>query len=571
MEETHTKESEEMSINRQVATPLNVPRTNRNAAITVLTSGMGGKCIPLKCIPVLREDSLRGTMSVAVKMTETAEILMNPVYGRISAWFWPTLAAERFEGSMDQFNRSFMGQKKTDDVGSVVVPFVETHAYGDVNTNAFYKTLGLHAKATDQVNTAYLEAYNAIWNYRAKNRSPKITLRSRLDNTLAPAFWERGRFDHIVPKFDAATMEGEVALNVVNARLPVMGIGTTGTAQNAISSLSVRNTLGQSEVYPSAWVIEGNGGSLGAGEAALGVKRRTQDGTNGAAPDIWAELAANGITVSLANIDMARKTQAFAKLREQYSEHDDEWIIDMLMDGLSIPDQQLKQPMLLATKLGKFGQAERFATNSGNLTESAVSGAMMANLSIRLPKVHTGGVIVVFLEAAPEQLWERQRDVYFHSTNADVITETGKWPRYLRDTLDPQKVVAVPNGYIDTDHANPNGTFGYAELNHEWNMLNPNVGGKYSRPSVNTGFDEDRQKLWAPETINPQLAEAFYLVKDLHHKPFLDGLSDVFEITMLGNCVINGNTVFGPPLIEASDNYSEVMSKAPTERINQEA
>ncbi|WP_139198823.1 hypothetical protein [Devosia sp. YR412] len=531
-----------MSINRQVTTPLSVPRTNRNNAVTVLTSGKAGVCIPLKAIPLLREDAASGRMSIAIEMQETAEILMNPVNVRVSAYLVPTLAFERFEGSMDQFNRSFKGQKKTDDVGAVVVPFVETHAYGDVNSNAFYRTLGLHAKSTDQVSTAYLEAYNLIWNHRANNRSPKITERTRLDNTLAPAFWEGGRFEHIVPKFDAATMDGEVSLNVVNSKMPVHS--------------------------KHAGVWSGNPAfhePLSA-VAPTGTTNDFNFGTN-----IWAEMAENGITVSLANIDLARKTQAFAKLREQYSEHDDEWLIDMLMDGLTIPDEQLKHPMLLATTRTKFGMAKRYATDSGSLTESAVSGAAMTSLNIRVPKLHTGGVIMIIAEIAPEQLFERQRDPFFHMTNADVITETGKYPKYLRDTLDPEKVVVVPNGYIDTDHATPNGTFGYAPLNHEYEMLFPNIGGKFIRPAANTGFDEDRQRLWAVETVNPQLAESFYLVKDIHHKPFLDTVSDAFEITMLGNCVINGNTVFGPPLIEASNNYEKVMGKAPMDRIEQGA
>lgn len=521
---------------------------------------MAGVCVPLKCIPLFREDAATGNVTVAVEMRETAEILMNPVNLRITPWFVPNLAFERFEKSIDQFNRSYKGQKKTDDPGAVVVPFVETHAYGAYNESEFYGKLGLHAKSTDQVNTAYLEAYNLVWNYRAANKSPKITPRARLDRTLAPAFWEGGRFDGIVPKFDSATMEGEVALNVTNARMPVKGFGIAGGSA----------TIGSASVYET----DGGGGPRNFAAAFRasdsGVAYIEAGGVNGL-PQIFAELQQNGITVSLANIDLARKTQAFAKLREQYAEHDDDWIIDMLMDGIHIPDLMQTQPMPCGRSvLTKFGMAKRYQS-AGDLTESAVSGAAMANVRYRVPKTNTGGVIIFIAEISPEPLWERQRDAYFHSDNSDVISETGSWPQWLRDTLDPEKVAVVPNGFMDTDHNNPNGTFGYWELNGEWKRMGPNVGGKFSRPTAATGFDEDRQRIWAAETANPQLAEAFYLVKDLNHKPFLDAITDTFEFTVLGGVSIQGNTVFGPPLIEAMNNYEKVLEKAPVERIEQEA
>lgn len=523
---------------------------------------MAGVCVPLKCIPLFREDQATGQITVAVEMRETAEILMNPVNLRITPWFVPTLAFERFEKSMDQFNRSFKGQKKTDDVGALVTPFVETHAYGAYNEAEFYGKLGLHAKATDQVNTAYLEAYNAVWNYRAANKSPKITPRARLDRTLAPAFWEGGRFDGIVPKFDSATMEGEVSLTVADGRMPVKGLGFQN-ASPTLTSAGIRESGGT--VQPAA-------NRLLSTTAAHPTVMAVTGAAGAMFPDVFAELAENGITVSLANLDLARKTQAFAKLREQYSEHDDdEWIIDMLMDGLRIPDLALSQPMLCGRPvLTKFGMAKRYQT-AGDLTESAVSGAAMANVRYRVPRTMTGGVIIFIAEISPEPLWERQRDAYFHSDNSDVISETGSWPQFLRDTLDPEKVAVVPNGYMDTDHNNPNGTFGYWELNGEWKRMGPNVGGKFSRPTAATGFDEDRNRIWAAETANPQLASSFYLVENLNHKPFLDAITDTFEYTVLGGVSIQGNTVFGPPLIEAMNNYEKVLEKAPTERIEQGA
>ena len=131
-------------------------------------------------------------------------------------------------------------------------------------------------------------------------------------------------------------------------------------------------------------------------------------------------------------------------------------------------------------------------------------------------------------------------------------------------------MVDVKNDYVDTDHDTPNGTFGFAPLNHEWNRVAYNVGGKFYRPAVDLVVDEDRQRIWAVETENPVLSADFYLCTNMHQKPFLDTVADPFEAVAVGDFVIEGNTVFGGVLVEAMNNYDAVMAKAPTDRVVKE-
>ena len=278
---------------------------------------------------------------------------------------------------------------------------------------------------------------------------------------------------------------------------------------------------------------------------------------------IVAELDSDGVTVSLSNLELARRTQAFAKLRERYDGLDDEYLIDMLMSGLTIPDQMLKQPILLADHTVQFGQVKRYASDAGNLAESAVSGGAQGNLRVRVPRLNTGGIIMVIAEAMPEQLFERQRDWFLHS--ADV----SGWPDALRDTLDPEKVDVVLNADIDTDHATPAGVFGYEPLNARFARPGPKIGGKFYRPTSNTLTDTDRQRLWAVENVDPVLSEDFYIVTDMHTKPFLDTAVDPFEVVADGFVAIEGNTVFGGLLVEqtSTSNYDKVLEQAPQERI----
>lgn len=547
-----------MNINRMSTRPLDVPRSMRRHGLRVLTSLPAGKVVPLAAVPLLREDAVRsGRMQFAFEMSETAELLMNAVYVDVKAYLVPWLAFARFNGSMDIFNRSYKGQPPME--GEEPIAFFETVSKGSHGDEEIYKYLGLHAQPDAEINTAIAEAYNAVWNFRARNRSRDIAERDALDTSLAPAFWRHTNFAHIVPDFDQAVIDGEVALNVVEARMPVTGIGIDNTEGNAYFSTYTRRESGGRLVEDKYTPLRPNTGGEYSESRFISVR---EDDEFPGFPGVYAELQENGITVSLSNIELARKTQAFARLREQYSQHDDEWIIDMLMDGLTIPDQALKQPMLLAEASNVFGMNKRYSTDADALTASAVNGATSAQLKIRLPRLMTGGVIMVTAEITPEQLFERQKDPFFHLGSVEEL------PEYLRDTLDPEKVEIVTNDFVDVDHESPNDTFGYAPLNHKWTGVHYRVGGKFYRPEVDALADEDRQRLWAVETQNPVLSEDFYLCTTMHQKPFLDNLADPFEAVAIGEFRIEGNTVFGPVLVEAMNNYDEVMEKAPTERID---
>lgn len=543
--------------NRTRTEPLVAPRTMRKHSARGITSLPAGKMVPIAAFPILREDAVRsGRLRFSFEMMETAEVLMNSINVRVMAYFVPMLALERFNGSMDQLNLSYEGKPPLE--GEQVVPFIEQVAFGVHASNDIYRYLGLHARSDQMVNSSYVEAYNQIWNFRAKNRSPDLALRNRLNTGLAPAFWSHERFAHIVPDFDQAVIDGEVPLNVVQSRMKVHGIGFD---YGAMGNATTRNAGWSTQTQEPRRGFRVRDFIAGSGDnSEVGIHVNAVRVNNVEYPDIWTEMEDNGITVSLSNIEMARKTQAFAKLRQQYNMHDDH-IINLLMDAISIPDQAFKQPMLLSDRKTIFGMSKRYASDAGNLTESVVNGMTGLDMSIQLPRINTGGIIMVVAEITPDQLFERQEDPWLNSLSVDDL------PQYLRDTLDPEKVDVVKNSRIDTSHATPNATFGYEPLNGRWNIDTPRVGGRFYRPTVNTGFDEDRQRIWAVETINPTLSTDFYLCTNMHTKPFVVTNQDPFEVVTQGDIFIEGNTVFGGHLVEATDDYEKVLAVAPQDRI----
>ena len=522
--------------------PITVQRSTRRDRGRVLTSADAGKILPLKYIPMLREDAVkRGRVRVNLEMMETAELLMNGIRVDVMAHYVPMLAFERFNGSMEELNRSYKGETG---IGGSVVPFFESNkywngtaeaAYNDgasidtnaaVNTSTFYQTLGIHTQSAT-FNTTIVEAYNAIVNHRRKARSASLTLRNQFDHSLAEAFWSMDN-NHIVPDFDQKLIDGEVALNALTFQAPVkVENGQTGVTGVQLDGQQLQATL------------------------------------NGA-QDIFAELTAGGdATMSLADIEQAKKTAAFAKLRSMYDGIDDEHIIDMLMEGIRVPEEAMKQPILLSKQSTMIGYNQRYATDAANLDTSVTNGFATVDMSIRTPQMNTGGVIMITAEIVPEQMWERKKDYFLYTTDPDDL------PNYLRDVLDPEQVSVVKNDHLDVNHSTPNGTFGYAPLNHEYMRDMVNVGGKYYRPA-NDAFDEDRAKIWTVEQTDPTLSEDFYLVSGLHKKVFSDQVADAFEITCISDVEITGNTVFGERLLEAdaTSDYEQITDLVDSARID---
>ena len=543
--------------------PIAVQKSVRSAKGRVLTSGDAGKILPLKYEWLHREDGVQsGKIRMNVEMMETSEMLMNGVGVTLYAHFVPMLAFDRFNGSMDELNRSY---KKENGAAGSVIPFFETNKFWngsfvattsdmsdkDTNTTSlynglpqFYQTMGIHVEGQN-INCTHVEAYNAIVNHRRKARSKSLPLRNAFDHTLADAFWINNGMQNIVPDYDQSLIDGQVTLAGLTFQAPIKS-RYAHSSNDGLKDSSANNALNSNYGYKPTQV----GGII-------------DEGDNYLFDEIFAELQTGGnATMSLADIEQARKTAAFAKLRAKYDGIDDEHVIDLLMSGIRVPEEALKQPILLGRQRAMIGFNQRYATDGANLDKSATNGMATIDMSFRTPAMNTGGVIMITAEIVPEQLWERKKDYFLYTTDPDTL------PNYLSDVLDPEKVAVVKNDHADVNHATPDGTFGYAPLNHEWQKDAVNVGGKYYRPA-NDAFDEDRAKIWTAEQTSPSLNEDFYLCSNLHKKVFADQVSDSFEITCLSDMSIVGNTVFGAGLQEtdATSDYDTITSQVDSSRI----
>ena len=544
-------------ISRTNTSPISIPRSTRQINQVVATSMPAGKVVPITAFPLLREDTLRNSMlHCKVDLMETAEVIKNGIQCRFQAWFVPFLAFERFDGGRDEFDRSYMKQGGAN--GAPVTPFFQTMVAGAVGSIPIHKYMGFHAAPTDVINTAYIEAYNLIYNFRLKNRSETLYQSKKRDTllatSLAPAFWQHQQYKYVVPDWDDLAMEGSVDLTFTNPNAVIRGLAIAKNQAAAASTvLGVGTKTGNDlAVGTPTWA----GGSIYAQAQTTGAPN---ENTN--RPQIFADLASSGIKISLANIELAKKTQWYAELKAQFEGHKEGWIIDLLMQGVSVPDKIWQQPIKIADKTQVFGIQKRWATDGANLTDAVVNGSALCDLDIVLPRCPTGGIVMVTAEILPEQLFERARDPLL------FISDPDKLPNAMRDDLDPQKVERMSNGEIDTAHATPNGLFGYRPLNWMWMASNTRIGGKWFKAAPDNTFNEERQHFWTVEVANPALGPDFMIAETFNTLPFVVTNQDVGEVELQGTAIIEGNTVFGERLLENDNAYVEVLGKVDQTRI----
>ena len=510
--------------------PIQHSRTIRPESVSVVTSGAAGKFLPLKYIPLLREDGVRnGSLAINVQMAETAEMLLNPVRVSVMAYLVPKLAFERFP-DMGAIDRSYNGQTEVD--GSLIPWFETTESF---NNAPIYTTAGLHKPNKPQAGKAfnldYASAYNVLWNYIAAQRSSSLTLRAENAAQLAPAFWEHTQMKHVVPTFDDAMMEG------------VVPITFSGTGRQMVRTESTTANTDK-----TMW-REGGTGEISYLDAAETNK-------------LFTELAAEDFQLTLANIDLARQTAAWSRLRNRYQGYSEDWIIDQLLAGIRFNDTALKAPILLDHSDTIIGMSQRYATDAANLNKSMTDGRAQMMLNIRTPAVPCGGIIVIAAQALPEMIYERQRDYYFAAESPAQL------PNRTADELDPQPVSMLKNAEVAEDHTDPETLFGYAPLNHEWIRNAPNIGGKYYKAKASDPWTEERNRIWTTETVDPTLGPDFYLSNSVSQEVFAAGsTADPFEWWVGGELAIEGLTYFGPQLREALDDYEKVAAQVPTERV----
>lgn len=549
---------------RQSELPISYGMTRRMDNASILTSGKAGVVIPVSAFPLLRGDSASGQLMFDMELAEMPKPLENAVIARAQVWCVPRPALPYFSG-LDEYTHSWHGKDITALGSTTRTPpalysTVGTGAIAAAQSSEFFAALGLSLQSSTEINTDYIDAYNLIQNFRLAAHSSKMTRYDYYSEDpvaaleLKPAFWPRNRMHMIVPDYEQALVVGALDLDVSAGQIPVSGIGVRAANTWGQDNITDIRETGQSA--NTTYVSSTN--ALQAGSATVHIE---EDPDNAGYPGIFAELAGSSIVTTLADIDKARTTQAFAKRvaamqGANYSGfNNDDVIVSELMQGFMVPKELMNRPWLIDSKTVVFGMQERHATDAANLDDSVSTGRAQVSLSCNIPTQDWGAVVMATVEVMPERLYERQRDEYLYVTSSDHM------PNAIRDLQRIEPVDSVPNARIDTAHTTPAGVFGYEPMNAKWRREFTRLGGEFRQLTPGTPSTSARTAIWQADYVDPVFTSDHWLCP--HPFPqdvFSVPANDIVNISVLQRVAITGITQFGDELVEDNDEFTDVVA-----------
>lgn len=534
---------------KQNATPMEYGMTRRPDNVSLRTSGDAGVVIPVAVAPLFRKDSAAGRIAIQMELAEMPKPLENAVLARGQVWFVPRPALPQFSG-LDEYTHSYHGKQVTNlgNNGRTPVPLYDTRTSDLWNDQDFFKSLGIVVgTGSQELNTDYIDAYNHIQNFRLAAHSSKMTPyeycaeRFAKSQTLKQAFWPRNRMHNIVPDYEQALVTGALDLDVSAGQVPLSYASEVNPGSSAIRA--DQNQASQALAIRSSGTV-------------------TDTGDYYQSDEVFTELAGTTITTTLANIDKARTTQAFAKRVAAYDGSDfsgynnDDIVMSELMQGFNVPAELMHRPWLLDSKTVVFGMQERHATDAANLDDSVSTGRAQMSLSVNVPAADYGGIIMATVEVMPERLYERQSDEYLYVTDVDDL------PNAMRDIQRVEPVDTVLNRRIDTAHTTPNGTFGYEPMNAKWDREFTRLGGEFIQTVPGTPSTSARTAIWQPDIVDPVFTSDHWLCPSPFPQDVFSVPSNhVVNISVLQQLTITGITQKGDALVEDNGEFLAVEAE----------
>lgn len=559
---------------RQSTTPVSFFRTVREDTGILMTSGRAGVVVPIGYIPLLAGDSCGGRCGIDLDLAEMPKPLLNAVHANFQAWFVPKSAHPQFPGR-DELMHARTGAKikalgALDRDPPPFFTLLGVSQRAQAASSTFFTTLGIHIDLGQNVNTDLIDAFNLIYNFRLSSHSSKLQRRPYASENLAealtlpPAFWPSSRLSRVVPDYERSLIVGSFDMDIGAGQIIYTGevpvaINPTNVGTQRVKRRATGETVGSNsptlDVGPTG-ILRGRVGSN-----AEVVDSYLDPGTSLRAlvGNLRGAFAGDQVSVTLADIDKARTTQAFANLRTAYAGNDatgfdnDDTIVAHLMQGLPVPPDQFKRPWLLDSKRVPVGFSERFATDAANLDASVTQGRASAVLGLNVPVQDVSGVIIITVELLPERIDERMADDWVQAANPEQL------PNALRDIQRTEPVDHVFNRRVDAKHAEPGSIYGFEPMNDKWNRKFTRLGGVFYSPTPGAGYAESRANIWQSEIINPLLTLNHYIAPfPFPHDVFSDTTAPAFEVVCRHAVKINGLTQIGDVLVEDTGDFEAV-------------
>jgi hypothetical protein len=542
---------------RQDDRPIAYDVTRRMDNVSALTSGPAGVVIPVTYAPLLRGDAATGRILLDMELAEMPRPLENAVLARAQAWFVPRPALPQFSG-LDEFTHSYHGKNisvlgASDRTPAALYATVGSGAIAAAQSSEFFKALGISLIASTAINTDLIDSYIHVYNFRKGAHSSKMANEDYYSENattalqLKPAFWPRNRMHQIVPDYEQALVKGSLDLDISAGELPLKGLGVSTAFTGSVDTTSN--------------AMDGAAGTFTA-KHYIPESTHIRVGDKDGNPYSYADMANQTVATSLADIDKARTTQAFAKRVAAYAGHDfsgfnnDDVVMSEFMLGFDVPMELQQRPWLLSSKTTVFGMTERHATDAANLDDSSSTGRAQIALSINIPRAEYGGTMIATVEVMPERLYERQQHPDLYVTTVDDL------PSAMRDLQRTEAVDSVLNSRIDTSHSTPSGQYGYEPMNAKWQREFTRLGGEFRQLTPGTPNTAARTAIWQADYVDPAFTSDHWLCA--HPFPqdvFAVPANDIVNIHVKQQLTITGITQFGDPLVEDNSEFANVEAE----------
>jgi hypothetical protein len=550
---------------RQDTRPIEFESSIRPDYASIITSGKAGVVIPVSFIPHHRGETAGGSVSVTMALAEMPAPTENAVVARVQAWFVPRPALPQFSG-LDEYTHAYHGTDITALGASNRTPpslfsTVASGAIAAANTSELFTACGLYLQAAEAINTDYIDSYVLVHNFRLAAHSSKMTRGDYYSEDattsleLKPAFWPRNRMHQIVPDYERALVVGSLDLDIAAGQLPISGIGIEGTASGTSTTALTHRDTDQDRSYAD--------GNIGTSNSGASLRIRTDGAANTTVrPEIFAEMANQTIPTTLAAIDRARTTNAFAKRVAQMEGsnfsgfNNDDVVMAELMQGFVVPNELMNRPWLIDSQTVVFGMQERHATDAANLDDSVVTGQAQVTIPYNVPVANYGGVGMITVEVMPERLYERQSDEYLYCTTVDDL------PNQMRDAQREEPVDVVLNRRVDAAHTTPAGTFGYEPMNAKWRRERTTVGGEFRQLTPGTPSTNSRTQIWQADYVDPVFTSDHWLCP--HPFPqtvFSVPANDIVNISVRQDVTFVTPIQFGDELVEDNGEFLAVEAE----------
>lgn len=531
---------------RQNKAPVEYERRTRPDSGVIVTTGRAGVVVPLGFVSLFPGDSLGGQANINITLREMPKPLLNAVQVRFQAWAVPRSALPHFAG-YDEWLYAYQGQSikalgAADRSPPSLYDTVSAGAIAALQASDLIKSAGLHLAANEPVSTDYIDAFNLVYNFRLAAHSNTLTRRDYFQEdaansvTLPPAFWPSRAIDHVVPSYEAALIQGAMELDVTAGAIPVTGLGHEGQTYGQVNSTVYESGASGTTIFANSFLAD---------NSVNNVLKVEEDPDNAGFPGVFAEMAGFGIATSLIDIDKARTTQAFAKLRSSYRGADgsgfrpEDALIGHMMQGLQVPDTLYNQPWLLDSKIVTFGLSERHATDAANLDDSVTTGTAEAVLGLNVPRQDTGCIVLYTAEVFPERFHERASDEYLY------CVDRASMPDPERDLQRTVPVDVVLNRRVDALHSTPGGTYGYEGMNQKWSNTGfTRMGGEYRQTTPGTPIATARFNVWHPDIVDQALNSNHWLCPaSFSHDVFSDTSGPCWDAVIRQDCAKVGHLV----------------------------